>query len=440
MSEVVEFLNNQINLKDQCIVVACSGGPDSMALLDILVNIGKEKNTKIVCAHVNHKLRIESEMEKEGVKKYCEIHNVIFEYFEIKNYNKENFHNQARNIRYNFFDEIVNKYKAKYLFTAHHGDDLIETILMRITRGSTLNGYSGFHKITPKDNYYIVKPLIFVTKQQLLEYVENNNIKYALDYSNDKDVYTRNRYRKYILPFLKNENKNIHKKYLAFSEKLQKYENFTIKYLDKIYDKIVQDKTLNIKLFKVEDILIQEKLLMRFIYNEYNNKINLINKKHLKEINNIIFSNKANAKIDLPNGLKAIKAYNCLTIVKTNEKINENFNFLFKTKLSLNNKKIVKVKNSDDTTNFTIRLNSKEIKLPLHIRNINVGDKIEIKGLNGTKKVKDIYIDNKIPIDERKNIPLLVDDNNTILWILGIKKSKYDKSKKEFCDIIIRYI
>jgi len=188
LNEVINFLNNELTLDNQVVVAAISGGPDSMALLQLLIEVRKNKNFKIICAHVNHKLRIESEDEKVLVENFCIKNNIIFEYMEINKYGVGNFHDQARQIRYKFFDDTVNKYQAKYLFTAHHGDDLVETILMRISRGSTLHGYSGFNKINKFKDYYIVKPLVFVTKQQLLEYVEDNNIEFATDKSNEKDV------------------------------------------------------------------------------------------------------------------------------------------------------------------------------------------------------------------------------------------------------------
>lgn len=441
MKDVLNFLNIKLNLQDESIVVACSGGPDSMALLDILVNIRKNKKINIICAHVNHKLRIESDSEKIDVENYCKQNNIIFEYHEINNYNSGNFHNQARNIRYNFFEEVVNKYNAKYLFTAHHGDDLIETILMRISRGSTINGYSGFRKIIKKKDYYIVKPLIYVTKQQLLEYIEENKIKYAVDHSNEKDVYTRNRYRKYVLPFLKSENSNIHKKYLKFSEQIQEYEDFVDSYITKIIDDIIINNCIKLEILLKQEKIVKERVLMKFLYDIYKDDISLINDNHIKAIFELINSNKGNATINLPKNLIFQKTYNLLKVVNLSSIENtEDYDIILNDELLINNKKIIIVNQCNDTTNYTIRLNSDEIKLPLHIRNIRIGDKMEVKGLNGHKKIKDIYIDSKLTAIERKNYPLLVDDDEKVLWIPGIKKSKYDKSKNEIYDIIVRYI
>ena len=148
MNDVLDDIKKQV--KQDTVVVATSGGPDSMCILNLL-----KQNTKlnIICAHVNHKLREESEIEAKMVKDYCTSNNITYEYYEITNY-KGNTENYAREKRYKFFEKILKKYNSKYLLTAHHGDDLIETILMRIIRGN-LDNLVGFKKITKRDNYYI---------------------------------------------------------------------------------------------------------------------------------------------------------------------------------------------------------------------------------------------------------------------------------------------
>ena len=146
MKDVIEYLLKLLNDSDY-IVTAISGGPDSMCLLDILIKVRKSKKVNIVVAHVNHNVRVaESEFEKVQVENYCKDNNLIFEYMKIEKYENTNFHDYVRSVRYNFFNKLVKKYNAKYLMTAHHGDDLMETVLMRIVRGSSLSGYAGFNK------------------------------------------------------------------------------------------------------------------------------------------------------------------------------------------------------------------------------------------------------------------------------------------------------
>ena len=134
-----------ISLKEEIpIVVGCSAGPDSMALLYYLSHNLKNK---IICCHINHNVRKESKEEEQYLKNYCKENNIVFEHTKITDYKENNFENEARKKRYKFYEKILKKYNSKYLFLAHHGDDLIETILMKIGRGSNLEGYAGIKKI-----------------------------------------------------------------------------------------------------------------------------------------------------------------------------------------------------------------------------------------------------------------------------------------------------
>ena len=116
--------------KNDIIVVGCSAGPDSMALVDMLLKVREKYSLSLIVAHVNHNLRKQSVQEEEYLRNYCEKHHIMFEGMVITEYGDDNFHNEARNIRYDFFEKVVYKYHAQYLMTAHHGDDLVETILL----------------------------------------------------------------------------------------------------------------------------------------------------------------------------------------------------------------------------------------------------------------------------------------------------------------------
>ena len=221
------MINNNINNinieKEKYLIVGTSAGPDSMALLHYLRH---NTNNTIVCCHINHNVRKESQKEENFLKQYCKQNNIIFESTTVKKYNENNFENEARKKRYAFYQQTINKYKSKYLFLAHHGDDLIETILMKIIRGSNLEGYAGIKTITKKNNYYIVRPFLKYTKEDLINYNKLHNIKYYIDKSNYNTKYTRNRIRKNILPVLKKEDTNIHLKFLKYSNTLQEYYNY----------------------------------------------------------------------------------------------------------------------------------------------------------------------------------------------------------------------
>jgi len=440
METVYEYLTKELNIKyGDSVVVGVSGGPDSMCLLHLLIRLKKVLDIEVICAHVNHNVRSESASEKIFVQNFCAANNIIFESMVIEDYGDDNFHNEARTKRYNYFATIVKKYHAKYLLTAHHADDLMETILMRIVRGSTLRGYSGFSKVVDMGDYQIIRPLINVTKDDILKYNKENNIAYVEDKSNLKDVYTRNRFRKYIVPEFKKEDPNVYQKFYKFSLTLLEYNNYIDKQVKKIIKRIYPQGVLNIELFLKEEHLIQMKIIYYILEYIYQDDLMLITDTHAQLIYNLIVSKKANVKIYLPNNVKAIKAYNTLTLVKDNQNIDD-YEIQINDFVNLpNGRNIQVVKNCNDDSNNVCRLDSSEIKLPLHVRNRQNGDKMTIKGMIGNRKINDIFIDDKIPLEERKDWPIVMDSNGTIVWLPGLKKSKFCKTKTEKYDIILKY-
>ena len=441
MEEAYNYLLNDINIKyGDSVVLGVSGGPDSMALLHLMTRLKKALDIEVVCAHVNHNTGRPGQFEEQKfVERFCKQNNIVFETLTIDDYGDDNFHNEAHSKRYNYFDKLVKQYNAKYLLTAHHGDDLIETILMRIVRGSTLRGYSGFSKVVKKNGYKIVRPLIQVTKEEILEYNKKNNIKYALDSSNFKDVYTRNRFRKYIVPQLKKEDINVHKKFYKFSKTLLEYNEFIDKLVNSKINEIYPNNVLNIEKFKNEDKIIQQKVIYHILENTYQDDLMLITDKHVDILLDVIKSKRSNVKVHLPNGVQAIKSYDTLVLSTINREVNSYDIELNKFVNLPNGKNIEVVKDTKLTNNFVCRLNSKEISLPLHVRSRQNGDKILIKGMIGKKKINDVFIDCKIPMDERDKWPIVVDNDGLVVWLPGLKKTKFDKTIDEKYDIILKY-
>lgn len=441
MEKAYEFLMKEIQIKyGDAIVLGVSGGPDSMALLHLLSTIKKAIDIEVICAHVNHNTgRPGQSEEQEFVRKYCKNNGIVFEGMTIEDYGDDNFHNEARSKRYHYFEQIVKKYQAKYLLTAHHGDDLIETILMRIVRGSTLRGYSGFSKVVPMDGYTILRPLIHVTKAEILEYNKINKITYAEDSSNNKDIYTRNRFRKYIVPEFKKEDKNVHQKFYKFSKTLLEYNDYIDRQVEKIIPKVLPQNILNIEEFNKLDKVIQMKVIYYFLEKTYQDDLMLITDHHAELIYSLIKSKKANSYIYLPNNLKAVKTYNNLAFIQ--EIItNKEYEIEIIDYINLpNGKNIEVIENSKENSNNICRLSKEDVSFPLRVRTRMDGDKICIKGMLGSKKINDIFINEKIPSDQRDIWPIVVDSNNVVVWLPGLKKSKFDKQKEEKYDIILKY-
>lgn len=435
MKKSLDFLK-QLNIKDEAIVVACSGGPDSMALLHIL----KNNNYNVICAHVHHNLRIESDYEYEFVKGYCLDNNIPFEGMKIESYTNNKFsENEARKKRYDFFFKVMNKYNSKFLATAHHGDDLVETIIMRLIRGSNLSGYKGFSKISNYNNYTIIRPLIFYTKSDIQKYVSDNNLKCVYDKSNDSKKYTRNRIRIDILPILKKENSLVNEKFLDFSEEMNEVNNFVNNIVNLQFIKCYKNNKLNLGLFISLDNYIKKKIIERILYEIYNNNISIINKNHVDNIINLI--NSDNKYINLPNGLIVKKEYGYLEFCFENKIISNDYEYVLNNYVYVDNYGVIKlIDDTNEKSNYVIKLNSKDLCMPLIVRNKKDSDVILVKNMNGSKKVSRIFIDEKVSKDLRKGYPILCDSNGTILWIPGVKKSKFDCYNKDNYDIIVKYI
>lgn len=428
-------LNINIPKNVNTIVVGVSAGPDSMALLHYLHT---NTNYNIICAHINHNVRKQSIEEEQYLKEYCQHNSITFESYTIKEYKEKNFENEARIYRYNFYEKILNKYKTNYLFLAHHADDLIETILMKIVRGSNLEGYAGIKEISKKNNYYIIRPLLNYTKDEILNYNKKNNIKYYIDNTNKDNKYTRNRFKNNLLPLLKEEDKNIHKKFYKFSKTLLEYNEYIDKQVNKVIKKVYNNKEIDIKGFNKLDKIIGERIINNVLEDNYGDDLLLITDKHVENIYKLMESNKPNLSIHLPNNIIAKKNYNKFKLEK-NKKYND-YDIEITDYVELpNGKKIEKIEKTTSNSNYVIKINSEDISLPLRVRNKHTGDKISIKGLNGSKKVKDIFINEKIDLDSRKIYPIVVDSNDKIIWIPGLKKSKFDKQNTEKYDIILKY-
>lgn len=421
------------------IVVGCSTGPDSMALMDMLLKIRIKYDLSLICAHVNHNVRKESYEEAIFMQEYCRKNDIVFETMTIEHYGDDNFQNEARNIRYRFFEKLVSKYNANYLMTAHHGDDLMETILMRIVRGSNLSGYAGFKREVDMGSYHLVRPLIHFTKAELLEYDKINNIKYFDDSSNFKMKYTRNRYRKRVLPFLKEEDANVHKKFYKFSETINCALEFIEKERDKAISKVFERGRLVISKFLELDPFLKKEILYFMMSNFYQDDLILVNDRHIELLESMINGNKKNCTVNLPNEVIAVREYDYFYLIREMDELTT-YEIEFGDSVDLpNHHSIKRIEDTVDNSNFICRLSSSEVKLPLIVRTRKMGDRISVKGLIGTKKVKDIFIDNKIEKKSRDIWPIVVDSLGRIVWIPGLKKSKFDKKDEESYDIILKY-
>ena len=434
MKEVIKYIEKLKIKENDNVICAVSTGPDSMALLLVLKSLKDMYHFNIVVAHVNHHLRKESEKEERYIRDFCERNSLIFEIYDYFPRDLKNLEAKAREARYEFFEKMIDKYNSKYLFTAHHSDDLIETVLMKLVRGSTINGYKGFKIEDKRNNYSLVRPLLLADKKEILKYLKQKKQKYFIDKTNKISLFTRNRYRLKIIPLLRKENPNINTSFLEYSLLLDEMNSYIDKKVDEVYENIVNNNKINLEKFNKEDIIIKKKILERFLEAEYFSDIVELNKRHLNLILSITEDYSGKKTLDMPFNKVIVREYKELYFFhETNYKKNKEI--LDKNKV-FNMFKIYLDKDGNVDNNFVMRLNKKDVKLPLIIRTIEEDDVISLNNL-GTKKVKDIFRDSKVKEDIRKYYPIITDSNNKIIFIPGIKKSNLLKKKTDKYDIII---
>lgn len=429
---IKEFLSsNNICLNGQNICIGVSTGVDSTVLLHCLMDLKEELQFNIILCHVNHKKRMQSEYEEQYIKQFSLDNDLILEVLHLNNeeIENDNFQKAAREKRLQFFNEIMDKYDCDYLFLAHHLNDDMETSFMHIIRGSSLKGYSGIRPITySKNNKVILRPFLKTLKKDILEYALNNNIKYFEDESNNSYVYTRNRVRHNIIPLLFEENSNFSVQYNQYKETLynaylivnEKRDSFIKQYVC-IKDNVI---SFNIKDYFELSQFMQVEVLFELL------KDFELSRKNIDEINSYIYSKKANLYLTYK-GILFNKKYDVIEMKKYEKCNNDMISIVIDDigVYNINDHYELEVKKFDKEElkkNKNLLINSNVIwynssKLPLVLRNRIAGDRIKIN--DGTKKIKDLLIDEKIPADLRDKL-LLLEKDNEVLNVFGIRKSQ----------------
>ena len=286
------------------VVLAVSGGPDSICMLDILNDIKNDEtidiNLEIVVAHVNHMIRKEAEEDEKYVKKYCEEKQIEFysksiDVQKMANNNKIGLEEAGRKARYDFFDEILEKTNAQKIAIAHNKNDKVETVLMHILRGSGINGLKG---IEPKRGKYI-RPLIECERNEIEEYCDNKKLQSRIDKTNFENKYTRNKVRNLLIPYIQKEfNPNLIKTIDRLSNLVAEEENYMDKQVEKAYkEMLISEKEkeiqLDLKIFNIQEKVIKSRIILYTITRLFGNSKGL-EKIHIEDIIKLCSNNIGN--------------------------------------------------------------------------------------------------------------------------------------------------
>lgn len=433
------------------IIIGVSGGPDSMALLDI---VAKLSSNKIVVAHLNHKFRgEEAKKDAEFVQRKCEERGIPVE---IKEYDVPAFIKEtglgtqeaARQVRYQFYLEVARKWNARYIALGHHANDQAETILMRIIRGTGIHGLSGIPYVRDLDKYKIIRPLLDLTREEIEGYCSENKIIYRIDQSNYSTKYFRNEIRLNVLPYLEQYNDKI----ITHLHQLGKTAQDESSFLDKMAKEFITNNKIDAQekcyIFNTSNIqkldIALQKRVIHLILRYLNFKVD-ISYKHIDDLIRLIHHPHPSKSIDLP-GVRVYRNYGQIIFISGEETKKEPYSLtltipgeIVLPNTNIRIKALVADKHKEQQNLWAVFDLDRLKDGNLVVRTRVAGDKLELFGLDGSKKVKDLFIDEKVSREKRDQYPLIEQDNK-ILWIPGVKRSRHaliDNSTKNFLYIIV---
>ncbi|MBO9131315.1 tRNA lysidine(34) synthetase TilS [Bacillus sp. 165] len=438
---------NKLLQKETTVVIGVSGGADSLALLYYLHSRKEKYNLRLIVAHVDHMFRGEESYEDlRYVHKVSDNLSIPCEFVQIDVASYQRKHGlgvqaAARECRYRFFEEVMKKYNSDYLALGHHGDDQVETILMRLVRGSTAAGYAGIPMKRQFSTGWIIRPFLIVTKEEIEEYCKKRDIVPRVDKSNFKEDYTRNRFRKHVLPYLKKENHRVHERFQTFSKIMQEDEDYLQELAIEKMNKVVKKKDKNkvvlaIPSFESMAMALQRRgiqLILNYLYQDNPSSLSSI---HINKVLSLIKRDHPSGSLDFPEGLKVIRTYEeCIFSFDKEQCFPFSYNVAVPGTIDLPNGDQLIVEKSScfldsyDTTTTFVAL-TKELKLPLTVRSRKDGDRMTVKGMNGTKKIKAIFIDKKVPKHLRDYWPIVCDNDGVIIWVPLIQKSSLETAER----------
>ena len=429
-----EFLKNlkSYNLEGFGVLLAVSGGKDSMTMLDLFNYFKYELKLNLVVCHFNHSLRDDADRDEKFVKTQCEKYGLKFyskkeDVLLYSNENKLSTEEGARFLRYKFFDEVKRIENLEYIATAHNKNDLAETVIMRILRGTGINGLIGIQS----ERGDLIRPILNFSRDEIEKYIEENNIPFVEDKTNFEELYLRNKIRLNLFPILKNEyNPRILDAISRLSNIAFDYSTISREYIASKEGLLWEFNKEKILVY-IEKLKLQSRSFRNIMYREFFEFISKdpdgINYKIIEEIDNLIFS-KTGKYIEIKNVVFKIE-YDKLLIYDKNIFENlemkfcfENLDFsLYSTKffdIIIEQSSFEEFKNLKQNKDLLF-INKKYLDF-LKIRNKENGDFLELEF--GKKKLKDIFIDEKVSKDIRKNIPIFEIENN-VVWVPNIRRS-----------------
>lgn len=415
--------------KDDLVIVAVSTGVDSMALLDLLQRLPAGRRPRLLVAHVNHELRDQSTVEEAYLTDYCRQAGLSLRvaHWPKEDHPEHGVEEAARHFRYAFFKRLLTEYHAAAVVTAHHANDLTETMLMKMTRGGQLDQLIGIRDQRPLGRGKLVRPLLPFTKAELYRYARARGLKWFEDQTNQELRVARNRYRHQIIPALERENPQLITHLLDYRAQLTELLAWRNQELARLLDTVQAGQHLELAAFTQLPAFQQAELLRYWLEQSgvTDLKADLIDQLR-RVLNN---PQKPQELIELPGSSVLVKDYAECRLENINKLSSQRQKApVYMVKLGqqypIDKQQKLLVTTMQDARGMEMWLSPDQ--LPLTLRPWQPGDRLRLKG-GGHQSVHRVLIDQKVNAGDRGSQLVLVDARGTVVWLIGRKWSWFDR-------------
>ncbi|HLS23360.1 MAG TPA: tRNA lysidine(34) synthetase TilS [Pseudogracilibacillus sp.] len=447
--KTLRFLQQkQIILQNKTVVVAVSGGPDSVALLHFLKTYQYTWNMRLIAVTINHQLRKEAEEDVRYVEGLAKRWSLPFitekiDVHSLAKREKISVQMAARKLRYEALAKVMEEKKADYLAFGHHADDQIETLLMSFMRTTNLSGLRGIPVRRPFHRGEIIRPLLGVTREEIERYCTKHNLSPQLDPSNEDVSYIRNYVRKFVAPPLKEKSDYLHQTVQRLSETLQEDESYLLAEAKRHFERLVQRVPSEQKvIINRQDIRrlappLQRRiyrLTLDYLYETVPPQLSYI---HEQLFLSLLEEDVSNQQLHFPQNLTVEVVYDNLELYFNGKETKAFHTYVhdIPATVQLPNGATLHIAPTKRTVHdekpHEFICAASEVTFPIQIRTRKPGDRMRYRGLNGSKKIKDILIDEKVPRKKREEQLLVVDYTGRILWLIGLRKGLTTEAKEE---------
>ncbi|MGE5398489.1 MAG: tRNA lysidine(34) synthetase TilS [Chitinophagales bacterium] len=428
LNKVWQFMvHNEMILPGESVVVGVSGGPDSVALLHFLLQLKKQGNYEVFAAHLNHGLREEALLDQELVEGLCRKWDVPFRMDksnikEIARTSGQSIEQVGREVRYRFLHQTAEEFGAVKIAVAHHRQDQAETLLMRLIQGT---GPRGLQAMLPRRSQ-IIRPFLCLDRNEIDKYLKENHIDYRIDSSNFDKNYLRNRIRLDLLPLLEERfNPRIVDGLCRLADLAAEENLYWESEIEKVINQVANSNssTVNVNIDKLKSLhpVLGYRLIQKVLYKSGAERLS---HNDLDRVMKLTGTAASGRRVKVSGGLLVTRSFNnleigqprtqpdfCYQLQIPGEVYVAEMSAVIKTRI---------VKEIQTPGKNIVYLDWDQVQKPLYIRSRRTGDHLNPVGMTGSKKVKDILIEARVPASQRGGIGILASDSE-IYWVVGIK-------------------